>query len=289
MYAAKDPAAVACACSRTRSAPAHRRASTSSADLHAAIAADQFASTTSRSSTSLMAGSSASRRSCAGSIRRAGCSARTRSSPLRRSPASSLASADRAGHRAARRRAWNRATDGPRSASREPVRGQLLDSHLVADVAAALERPASPAKQLTLELTESRAAGRPGRAHTLHDLDALGVRIAHRRLRHRLLVALLPRPLPVDTLKIDRSFVSPGHAAPPDATLIGAVLYIADALGLSVVAEGVETLAQQSALVALGCTQGQGYRFSKPVTSGQVVGLIQTASLAALQHARAAA
>jgi EAL domain-containing protein (putative c-di-GMP-specific phosphodiesterase class I) len=69
------------------------------------------------------------------------------------------------------------------------------------------------------------------------------------------------RRFPVTIVKIDRAFVSlPGV----DAALVGAILAMAEALGLSVIAEGVETAEQESALLALGCRSAQGYLYGKP-------------------------
>ncbi len=185
--------------------------------------------------------------------------------------------------------AWNR-TVGVRAVGINVnlSAAQLLDPSLVADVAAALERHDTPAHRLTLELTESVLLGDPDAITRLHDLVALGVGIALDDFGTGYSSLSYLSRLPVDVLKIDRSFVSPSRSATPDVTLVGAVLHIADALGLGVVAEGVETLAQQEHLLALGCTTGQGYLFSKPVTSGEVVGLIQTAFFAAGHHLRVA-
>jgi sensor c-di-GMP phosphodiesterase-like protein len=86
--------------------------------------------------------------------------------------------------------------------------------------------------------------------------------------------------LPVDILKIDRSFVTgqPGDAE--SAAVIRAIVRLAHELNLSVVAEGVETPAQADALIALGCDLVQGFHFARPLSSD--------ALLALLQHQRAA-
>jgi EAL domain-containing protein (putative c-di-GMP-specific phosphodiesterase class I) len=70
---------------------------------------------------------------------------------------------------------------------------------------------------------------------------------------------------PVSSVKIDRSFVERLDARDSDAALVGAVIGMADALGLQTVAEGVETAAQRDLLVELGCGYGQGFLFSPPV------------------------
>ena len=67
-------------------------------------------------------------------------------------------------------------------------------------------------------------------------------------------------------IKIDRSFVTPlgTDQAQRSLAIIGAIVALADSLGLELVAEGVETEAQRQALVAMGCTNGQGYLFGRP-------------------------
>lgn len=76
--------------------------------------------------------------------------------------------------------------------------------------------------------------------------------------------------LPVEQLKIDRSFVVGLTSTDTDRGIVRAVLAIADSLGLSVIAEGIETQEQREALIGLGCHHGQGYLFSRPVPAEQV-------------------
>ena len=73
------------------------------------------------------------------------------------------------------------------------------------------------------------------------------------------------KQFPVDILKIDRSFVDGLGRDPQDAAIVRSVVALAKSLDLSVTAEGIETPAQQTHLIGLGCEQGQGYLFSKPV------------------------
>jgi EAL domain-containing protein (putative c-di-GMP-specific phosphodiesterase class I) len=85
---------------------------------------------------------------------------------------------------------------------------------------------------------------------------------------------------PVDTVKIDRSFVDRLSARGSEAALVAAVVGMADALGLQTIGEGVETVAQRDALKDLGCRVAQGFLFSPPVgplalqelLGGEVVG-----------------
>jgi len=78
--------------------------------------------------------------------------------------------------------------------------------------------------------------------------------------------------LPIDTLKIDRSFVS---AIQEQTTVIRAILSLAHSLGMKVIAEGVETVAQREFLLSIGCNEMQGYFFSKPVAPAEIEQLMR--------------
>jgi diguanylate cyclase (GGDEF)-like protein/PAS domain S-box-containing protein len=76
------------------------------------------------------------------------------------------------------------------------------------------------------------------------------------------------KQLPIDTIKIDRSFVNSIATDPGDAAIVGGIITMAKKLRLSLIAEGIETLAQLEKLRELGCDCGQGYYFSKPIAAG---------------------
>jgi EAL domain-containing protein (putative c-di-GMP-specific phosphodiesterase class I) len=76
---------------------------------------------------------------------------------------------------------------------------------------------------------------------------------------------------PVDTIKIDRSFVNGLGNDPQDTAIVRSVVALAKSLDLSVTAEGIETPTQQAHLTRLGCQRGQGYLFSKPVPSDELL------------------
>jgi EAL domain-containing protein (putative c-di-GMP-specific phosphodiesterase class I) len=80
--------------------------------------------------------------------------------------------------------------------------------------------------------------------------------------------------LPLDTIKIDRSFVA-GIEQSADRSIVDAVIALAHGLGIGVVAEGIETDAQADQLRELGCDLGQGYLFSRPVPAEQTATLLR--------------
>ncbi len=143
---------------------------------------------------------------------------------------------------------------------------QLTHRDLVSDVAAALERHRLPARLLCLEITESSVMLDPGRANAaLLELKALGVKLAiddfgtgYSSLAH------LKHLMPVDILKIDRSFVQGLADGAEDAAIITAVIDIAAKLGLTTVAEGIEETAQADQLRQMRCAIGQGFGLGRP-------------------------
>ena len=83
------------------------------------------------------------------------------------------------------------------------------------------------------------------------------------------------RRLPIDTLKIDRSFIQCIDTNPSDAALVGSIIAMARVLGLRVVVEGVETRSQQAFLVELGCDEIQGFIFSQPISAKQTTEILR--------------
>ena len=82
------------------------------------------------------------------------------------------------------------------------------------------------------------------------------------------------RRFPIETIKIDRSFVTGVAERDPDRSIVRAVLAVAGSLGLDVVAEGVETEEQRTALLALGCRWGQGRLLSRPLPPADATALL---------------
>ena len=152
--------------------------------------------------------------------------------------------------------------------------GQLADPGLVEEIGGILVATRLDPAALCLEITESAIIEDVGAAvGVLGALKRLGVLLAvddfgtgYTSLAHL-------RRFPVDVLKIDRSFVAGVDTRPQDAAIVTAVLGLARALGLEVVAEGVETRAQLAALRSLGCLLAQGFLFAAPRAGELAFGL----------------
>jgi EAL domain-containing protein (putative c-di-GMP-specific phosphodiesterase class I) len=124
-------------------------------------------------------------------------------------------------------------------------------------------------EQLCLEITESQHVD-DSAIETLQALRALGCTIAldDFGVGYSSLAAL--GRLPVDIVKIDREFTG-RMDEPAGADLVAALITLADALGLEVIAEGIETAEQCDALRAFGCRYGQGFLFARPMPADEYV------------------
>ncbi|GAB7192255.1 hypothetical protein NUM3379_29640 [Kineococcus sp. NUM-3379] len=142
---------------------------------------------------------------------------------------------------------------------------QLGDLRLLDTVAMLLRRHRVPADRLGLEVTESAVMAEPGAARTaLQALRRLGVRIAIDDFGTGWSSLSALKELPVDLLKIDRSFVTRLHEQESDEQIVTAVIAMAGALGLPVIAEGVERPEQLAVLRRLGSPSAQGFLLGRP-------------------------
>ncbi len=150
---------------------------------------------------------------------------------------------------------------------------------LVRTVASALAQSGLPGARLELEITESvRLLDDASTLETLHQLHELGAHIALDDFGTGYSSLSYLRAFPFDKLKIDQSFVR-GLPAPDSAAIVRAIAALGASLGISTVAEGVETPMQLAALVAEGCDVMQGYLFSKPQPASEALALIAAAPL----------
>jgi diguanylate cyclase len=145
----------------------------------------------------------------------------------------------------------------------------LLDRALVDDVSALLRRYGTPARRMTLEVTESVLMTDPVRAmEVLSALRDLGVHLALDDFGTGFSSLTHLQRMPVDEIKIDRSFVAAMATDASSAAIVSSTVDLAHALGLRVVAEGIEDEATWTRLRAVGCDAAQGYYLSKPLAPG---------------------
>ena len=130
----------------------------------------------------------------------------------------------------------------------------------------ALARTGLSGDRLTLELTESAIVGDPDRVTGIMEaLKALGTTVAMDDFGTGYSSMAYLQRLPIDVLKIDRSFVSGMLADRDKIAIVRAVLGLAQTLGMKTTAEGIETVELGQTLAALGCTYGQGYVYARPL------------------------
>ncbi|MBK6293365.1 MAG: EAL domain-containing protein [Rhodoferax sp.] len=149
-------------------------------------------------------------------------------------------------------------------------RAQLREESLVADIGQVLRASGMEPGQLQLEITESLAAQDNLVQAKLRDIKALGVTLALDDFGTGYSSLSCLHELPIDTVKIDRAFVSVAQHSAYHRVLIEATILMAETLGMSTVAEGIETQDQADLMQALRCGRGQGYLFSKPLTASEL-------------------
>jgi EAL domain-containing protein (putative c-di-GMP-specific phosphodiesterase class I) len=156
---------------------------------------------------------------------------------------------------------------------------QFQYAGLVADVAAAIADAGVPAGSLTLEITESMLMEDvAGAIETLGALRALGVRLAIDDFGTGYSSLNYLKQLPVDIIKIDRTFVEQVDTDADDVALVDAMVGLGQALRLQTVAEGIETDGQWLMLRQIGCDLGQGYLFGRPGDAASVTDLLASES-----------
>jgi diguanylate cyclase (GGDEF)-like protein len=145
---------------------------------------------------------------------------------------------------------------------------QVARDDVAGSVAAALRTHRLSGHRLSIELTESVLVADPERAgRTLEALKACDAQVAMDDFGTGFSNLASLQKLPIDVLKIDRSFVTDMLDDPDKVAIVRAVLSLAQALGMTTTAEGVETAELARTLAALGCTTGQGYHYSRPLAA----------------------
>jgi diguanylate cyclase (GGDEF)-like protein len=154
-------------------------------------------------------------------------------------------------------------------------RAQLARPALADEVRQSLERSGMPATALQLEITESLAAQDDAVKARLHELKSLGLRLALDDFGTGYSSLACLHLLPVDVVKIDRSFVSQVESSLHHRVLVEATILVARSLGMLTVAEGVETSGQAAVLGRLLCDKGQGYLFARPLAADDATRWLQ--------------
>jgi diguanylate cyclase (GGDEF)-like protein/PAS domain S-box-containing protein len=150
---------------------------------------------------------------------------------------------------------------------------QLSNPDLVAEIRGILKANNIPPELINLEITESMVMQDPDNALTiLRHLKQLGVGIflddfgtGYSSLSHL-------QKFPIDTLKIDKSFIFSlsGAKSLESMAIVRSILALGDSLGMDVVAEGIENASQRESLIEMGCTTGQGYLMSRPLSAASI-------------------
>src|SRR5438094_2335632 len=152
---------------------------------------------------------------------------------------------------------------------------QFLQPNLVEDIRKLLDELALPAEALKLEITESTVMADPSAAvEMLQQIKSLGIRLAIDDFGTGYSSLSYLHRFPLDTLKIDRSFISVMEENGEGMEIARSILPMANNLRLDVVAEGVETIQQVTLLKRLECKYGQGYYFSRPLSAEGIAALL---------------
>ncbi len=162
---------------------------------------------------------------------------------------------------------------------------QLMSAGFVDSVASVLSRTRTDPSLVTLELTESVVARDEGRAVViLNQLKTIGVKLAlddfgtgYSSLAHL-------NTLPIDTIKLDQTFIAQLDERPSSREIVTAIIGLAHSLGMTVVAEGVETAEQRSAVAELGSDRCQGFYFARPMSASLVDPLVLAQPDGSLPH-----
>jgi EAL domain-containing protein (putative c-di-GMP-specific phosphodiesterase class I) len=174
--------------------------------------------------------------------------------------------------------AWRKLGLAPLSMAVNLSPRQFSDENLLRDVDDALAASGMPPELLQLEITEGMMMHNVGRAiEVLNVIRRRGVRIAIDDFGTGYSSMSLMKKFPIDALKIDRSFVKDLPHDSEDRAIAQAIISMGKALGLTIVAEGVETAEQAAFLRECACDEMQGYLFSKPVCADEIVELLQGA------------
>jgi len=167
---------------------------------------------------------------------------------------------------------------------------QFADPNLLGDIRTALEKSGLPPQLLELEITESMVMQNMERTmRVLEAIKRLGITLSIDDFGTGYSSMSLVKKLPIDALKIDRSFVREIASDADDKAIAEAIIALGRALDLTVVAEGVETAEQEAVLRAHNCDEIQGFLISKPIPADEFAAFVADHTLAELKAVTAAA
>ena len=156
---------------------------------------------------------------------------------------------------------------------------QFRSGDLAGSVALALARTGLSPTSLELEVTEDILLhDEQGALSTFLKIQELGVRLVFDDFGTGFASLSYLKKFPLDGLKIDSSFVFGLLANPDDAAIVSSTIGLSRQLGLSVIAEGIENRATADFLVSMGCEEGQGYFFGRPMPAGEFEAKFLTAA-----------
>jgi EAL domain-containing protein (putative c-di-GMP-specific phosphodiesterase class I) len=176
--------------------------------------------------------------------------------------------------------AWQRRGLRPVSMAVNLSPRQFADDNLLQDIDEALAASGMSPVLLQLEVTESMMMRNVPRAIKVLDaIQSRGIRLAIDDFGTGYSSMSLMKQLPIDTIKIDRSFIRDLPDDSEDRAIAQAIISMGKALGMTVVAEGVETPEQEAFLRSHGCDEMQGFLFSKPLADEQLADLLRPAPM----------
>mgnify|MGYP001809564450 CR=1 FL=1 len=153
---------------------------------------------------------------------------------------------------------------------------QLSDPDLVGVVRDVLRRTGVEASWIKLELTEGAVMEKAEQSiRLLRDLRAIGIKLSIDDFGTGYSSLSYLHKLPIDSLKVDRSFVSAMHQSEENRAIVRIIVDLARLLGFDVIAEGIETTADANLLRALACDFGQGYHFARPLPPDEVERMVE--------------
>lgn len=162
---------------------------------------------------------------------------------------------------------------------------QFYDDHLVQDIANVLNKTGMSSNHLEMEITEGMVMQNVERAtKVLRDIKALGVRLAIDDFGVGYSSLAQIKQFPIDTLKVDRSFIRDIPNSTEDRAITQAIIAMGKTLSLTVIAEGVETAEQEAFLKEQMCDESQGFYFSRPMEPGKFAEFVRLQGTPARQN-----